>query len=216
MYNYLKRMIDFIISLVMLPILFVLSIIIGFAIKMEDHGPIFYYADRIGYHGKIFRMFKFRSMKVNAPDLRYADGSTYNSDNDPRVTKIGRFLRKTSLDEIPQFLNVLVGDMSVIGPRPDSAYYLSEYTDEERVILNVRPGITGYNQALNRNAVDTKEKLKNDIYYINHMSFLFDLKIILMTVKTILFSKNIYRDEKNQSIVVERKTDETTIKGKRI
>ena len=130
MYNKVKRVIDFCISLIILPIVLLLLVIVGIAIKLEDRGPIFYMGERIGYHGKIFKMFKFRSMKVNAPDLRYADGSTYNSEDDPRVTKVGRFLRKTSIDEIPQLLNVLIGDMALIGPRPDSAFYLSEYTDE--------------------------------------------------------------------------------------
>lgn len=207
MYNKVKRVIDFCISLIILPIVLLLLVIVGIAIKLEDRGPIFYMGKRIGYHGKIFKMFKFRSMKVNAPDLRYADGSTYNSEDDPRVTKVGRFLRKTSIDEIPQLLNVLIGDMALIGPRPDSAFYLSEYTDEERVILNVRPGITGYNQAINRNAVGTKEKLKNDIYYVQNMSFFFDVKIIFMTIKCVLFSKNVYRDVTNKDEAVEREDD---------
>ncbi len=117
MYNVIKRIVDFLISLIILPFLLLLIIVVGIAIKIDDHGPVFYMAERIGYHGKIFKMFKFRSMKVNAPDLRYADGSTYNSEDDPRVTKVGRFLRKTSLDEIPQFLNVFLGHMSFIGER---------------------------------------------------------------------------------------------------
>lgn len=196
MYNKVKRMVDFMLSLIILPIVLLLIIIVGIAIKLDDHGPVFYLADRIGFNGKLFKMFKFRSMKVNAPDLRYADGSTYNSENDERVTRVGRFLRKTSLDEVPQFLNVFLGHMAFIGPRPDSAFYLSEYTDEERVILNVRPGITGYNQAINRNSVGTKEKLKNDIYYVKHMSFIFDVKIIFMTIKSVFFSKNVFRSEK--------------------
>lgn len=140
-------------------------------------------------------MIKFRSMKVNAPDIRLEDGSTYNSDNDERVTKIGKIIRKTSIDEIPQALNILKGDMAFIGPRPDSAMWLNNYTEEERTILSVRPGITGYNQAINRNAVGTKEKLLNDIIYVEKMSFLFDLKIFCMTVKSVLLSKNIYRED---------------------
>lgn len=195
MYNSIKRGIDFIIALLILPFLLILIIIVTLFIKWDDRGPVFYMADRIGYHGKIFKMFKFRSMKINAPDLRYADGSTYNSANDPRVTKVGNFLRRTSLDEVPQFLNVLLGDMAFIGPRPDSAFYLNQYTEEERAILNVRPGITGYNQAINRNSVGTKEKLKNDIIYVQKMSLWFDVQIIFMTVKCVLFSKKIYRDE---------------------
>ena len=160
MYKVIKRILGFIFSLILMPFILLLIIIVGIAIKIEDRGPIFYFADRIGRDGKIFKMFKFRSMKVNAPDIRLEDGSTYNSDNDERVTKVGKFLRKTSIDEIPQAINILKGDMAFVGPRPDSAMWLNNYTKEERAILKVRPGITGYNQAINRNSVGTKEKIK--------------------------------------------------------
>ncbi len=192
--NIFKRFIDFIISLIALPVVLLFCLIFGILIKIDDGGPIFYMAQRIGKGGRIFGMFKFRSMKVNAPDIRMADGSTYNGSDDPRVTKIGRFMRKTSIDEIPQFLNVFLGDMAMIGPRPDSASYLDKYTEEERIILTVRPGITGWNQAINRNSVTTKEKLQADIYYVNHLSFLFDVKIIWLTIKSVLAHKNVYRE----------------------
>lgn len=195
MYRIIKRILDILFSLILLPIVFIFVILIGIAIKIEDGGPIFYLSDRIGKDGKIFKMIKFRSMKVNAPDIRLKDGSTYNSENDERVTRIGKFIRKTSIDEIPQAINILKGDMSFVGPRPDSAMWLNNYTEEERIILTVRPGITGYNQAINRNSVGTKEKLKNDIIYVKNMSFLFDFKILLMTVKGVLLSRNVYRDE---------------------
>ena len=188
-----KRLIDFLISLLALPFVLLLCLCVAIAIKLDDGGPVFYYASRIGKGGRIFKMFKFRSMKVNAPDLRMEDGSTYNAADDPRVTKVGKFLRSTSLDEIPQLLNVFLGDMALIGPRPDSAFYLEYYTDEERVILTVRPGISGWNQAVNRNSVGTKEKLQNDIYYVNHLSFCFDLKIIWMTLKGVIAHKDVYR-----------------------
>ena len=132
-------------------------------------------------------------MKVNAPDIRMEDGSTYNAEDDPRVTKVGRFIRRTSIDELPQILNILVGDMAWIGPRPDSVSYLDQYTEEERQILNVRPGITGWNQAVNRNSVGTKEKLRNDIYYVRHMSLGLDVKIVWLTIKTVFSSKDVYR-----------------------
>ena len=125
--------------------------------------------------------------------FRMEDGSTYNAADDPRVTKVGRFLRKTSLDEIPQLLNVLIGDMALIGPRPDSAFYLGHYTPEERLILTVRPGITDWNQAVNRNSVGTKEKLQADIYYVKHLNFLFDIKVLWLTFKTVLSHKDVYR-----------------------
>lgn len=182
-------------SLLILPFILILTVFVGLCIKIEDGGPIFYMALRTGRYGKLFKMYKFRSMKVNAPDIRLADGSTFNSDDDPRVTKIGKFLRRTSIDEIPQFINVLIGDMALIGPRPDTPMYLDKYTDEERVVLNVRPGITGYNQAVNRNTVLTKEKLKNDIYYVKNMAFSLDIKIIWMTILVVLGNKNINRNE---------------------
>lgn len=196
MYIKVKRVIDFILALIGMPFLGIILLASAICIKLEDGGPVFYLADRTGRFGKPFKMYKLRSMKMNAPDLRLEDGSTYNSVDDPRVTKFGKFARKTSIDVTPQLINILKGDMALIGPRPDSASYFSQYSEEERKILKVRPGVTGYNQAINRNAVGTKEKLKNDIYYVEHMSFLFDVKIICMTVKTVLFRKNIYRVDK--------------------
>ena len=169
------------------------------AIKAEDGGSVFYKADRIGRFGKIFKMYKLRSMKENSPDIRLADGSTYNGDDDPRVTKFGRFARKTSIDELPQVINILKGEMSFIGPRPDTPMYLDKYTEEEKIILTVRPGVTGYNQALNRNAVLTKEKLKNDVYYAQNLSLWFDLRIIFMTVVTVLKHENVNRTDMDSS-----------------
>lgn len=191
--HFFKRLIDFVVALIAFPFVLLLCLFVWIAIKLDDGGPLFHMADRIGKGGRIFKMFKFRSMIVDAPDLRMEDGSTFNSADDPRVTRVGKFLRRTSLDEIPQLLNVLVGDMALIGPRPDSAFYLEYYTPEERVILTVRPGITGWNQAINRNSVGTKEKLQADIYYVEHLSFPFDLKVVWLTIKTVLSHKDVYR-----------------------
>ena len=116
--KYIKRVLDILVALLLLPFLLILIIIISPMIIIDDRGPVFYLAKRRGLNGKIFKMYKFRSMKVNAPDIRNSDGSTYNADDDPRITRVGRFLRKTSIDEIPQILNVLKGEMSIIGPRP--------------------------------------------------------------------------------------------------
>lgn len=191
--HFFKRLIDFIIALISSPFVLLICVFVWIAIKIDDGGPLFHKASRIGKGGKIFKMYKFRSMIVNAPDLRLDDGSTYNAEDDPRVTKVGKFLRKTSLDEIPQALNVLLGDMAVIGPRPDSAFYLEHYTPEERVILTVRPGVTGWNQVIHRNSVGTKEKLQADIYYVEHLSFLFDLKVLWLTIYSIVSHKDVYR-----------------------
>lgn len=189
--HFFKRCIDFIISLCAFPFILLIIIIIAPFIYFDDKGPIFYAGKRIGKGGRPFGMLKFRSMKVNAPDIRLEDGSTYNGEDDPRVTKVGRFLRKTSLDEIPQFLNVLVGQMSIIGIRPDPLDWLEKYDEHERVILTVKPGITGYNQAYFRNSADGELKLKNDVYYAEHISFWLDVKIFFKTIKTVLFRENI-------------------------
>lgn len=193
--HFLKRVIDLVFAIIAFPFVLLLIIIIGPIIWFDDHGPIFYAGKRIGLHGKPFGMLKFRSMKKNAPDIRLEDGSTYNGDDDPRVTKVGKFLRKTSLDEIPQFLNVLTGQMSLIGIRPDPLDWLEKYNEHERVILTVKPGITGYNQAYFRNSVDGLVKLKNDVYYAEHISFWLDVKIFFKTIKTVLFRENINIDE---------------------
>jgi len=189
--NFFKRLFDILIGIVALPFVLLLIIIVGPIIWLDDRGPIFYAGKRIGKDGKPFGMLKFRSMRVNAPDIRLEDGSTYNGDDDPRVTKVGNFLRKTSLDEIPQFLNVLVGQMSIIGIRPDPLDWLEKYNEHERVILTVKPGITGYNQAYYRNSADGELKLKNDVYYAEHISFWLDVKIFFKTIKTVLFRENI-------------------------
>lgn len=192
--HFFKRIFDLIAALIALPFVLILILIIGPIIWFDDHGPIFYAGKRIGKGGKPFGMLKFRSMKVNAPDIRLEDGSTYNGDDDPRVTKVGKFLRQTSLDEIPQFLNVLTGEMSMIGIRPDPLDWLEKYNEHERVILTVKPGITGYNQAYFRNSADGALKLKNDVYYAEHISFMLDLKIFFKTIKTVLLRENINVD----------------------
>lgn len=204
-YRFIKRTIDIVGATILMIPIGIIVIISAVFIKCEDHGSVFYMADRTGRYGKLFKMFKLRSMKVNSPDIRLSDGSTYNGDDDPRVTKFGKFARKTSIDELPQAINVLKGDMTFIGPRPDSPIGSAAYTKEEKIILTVRPGITGYNQALNRNSVLTKEKLKNDIIYVNNLSLIFDIKIIFMTIATVFGHKNINRIEVN--------TNETYILG---
>ena len=193
LYRFIKRLFDVVVSAILMIPIGIVILISGAVIKAEDKGPVFYMANRTGRFGRIFKMYKLRSMKVNAPDIRLPDGSTYNGDDDPRVTKFGRFARKTSIDELPQVINILKGDMTFIGPRPDTPIGSAAYTEEEKIILTVRPGITGYNQAVNRNSVLTKEKLKNDIYYVKHLSLWFDIKIVFKTIATVLGHKNINR-----------------------
>ena len=158
--NYFKRILDIAIGIIGFPFFLLAFIIIAPIIKVTDGGPIFYNAKRIGKSGKLFKMYKFRSMKVNAPDIRLADGSTFNGADDPRVTKVGRILRATSIDELPQLLNILNGTMSLIGPRPDPPDWIDKYPEDIRVFLSVRPGLTGYCQAYWRNGANGYEKMK--------------------------------------------------------
>lgn len=195
MYRYVKRFLDIILSLIGIPFFLILFIFIAPAIVINDRGPIFYNAFRLGYNGKIFKMFKFRSMEVNALDIRNADGTTFNSEDDPRVTRVGRFLRKTSLDETPQIFNVLIGDMSFIGPRPDLPGADKEiYRPGDIRKLDVRPGITGYSQAYYRNLSTLDQRFDGDLYYVNDLSFILDLKILFKTIQTVFFHENVYRN----------------------
>lgn len=189
--HFFKPLCDFLIGLCALPFVLLLMLILAPFYFFMDWGPLLYSGKRLGQHGKPFPMHKFRSMKVNAPDIRLKDGSTYNGDDDPRVTKLGRFLRKTSLDEIPQFLNLLTGQMSLIGPRPDPLDWLDKYKEDEKVFLNVKPGITGYNQAYYRNSADAQEKIDNDVYYAKNISFALDVKIFFKTIKTVVCRDNV-------------------------
>lgn len=190
--NYIKRLFDIIFSLLLLALILPIILVVGILIKIEDGGPIFYFGERLGKNKKIFKMYKLRSMKVNAPDIRNKDGSTYNAVDDPRLTKIGKFIRKTSIDELPQIINILKGDMSFIGPRPDLPEHLYCYEKDEVRKLEVLPGVSGYNQAYHRNAVIWKERLKNDVYYVDHISFMLDLKILFKTIFIITLRRGVY------------------------
>jgi lipopolysaccharide/colanic/teichoic acid biosynthesis glycosyltransferase len=166
--------------------------LIGILIKIEDHGPILYVSDRLGKNKVIFKMYKFRTMKVNSPDIRLDDGSTYNSKDDIRVTKIGKKLRESSIDEIPQILNILIGEMSVIGPRPD-VESKENYPEEYKSFFNVKPGMTGYNQAYFRNETNRLEKMKNDKFYADNISFKMDLFIMFKTISVVFKRKGLYK-----------------------
>lgn len=191
-----KPLFDIIISLIALPFVLLIVIFFGVFIYLTDRGPIFYNAERVGKDGQKFKMYKLRSMKVNAPDIRNADGSTFNSDNDPRVTKIGNIMRKTSIDEFPQFFNVLKGEMSVVGPRatvPIPGVDIFDMDDLKKKHYSVRPGITGYSQAYFRNSISQEEKFEKDAYYAENISFLLDLRILIKTILVVIKRENIYK-----------------------
>lgn len=187
-----KRLLDIVIGVIALVPVCLVILIFGIAIKLEDGGPVFYNAPRVGKDGRDFIMYKLRSMRVNAPDLVMEDGSTYNGADDPRMTKIGALLRKTSLDELPQFLNVLKGDMSVVGPRPDLRRETELYTGEEGLKLTVKPGITGYAAVMGRNSLLWHDRLTLDVYYVKHISFALDAKVFFRTFATVFKQEGIY------------------------
>lgn len=194
--KYFKRWLDFLAALGMMPFVFGLSLIIGPLIMLDDRGPIIFRQPRRGLQGRIFNILKFRTMKVNAPDVRSTDGSTWSGRNDPRVTRIGRVLRSTSLDELPQLINILKGDMSFIGPRPTLATQdYSSYSDIKKKRLEVRPGLTGYSQAYFRNSISAEEKFRYDAAYVDRVSLMTDIKIILKTISSVIARKNINPEE---------------------
>ncbi|WP_221620772.1 sugar transferase [Actinomyces bowdenii] len=194
--RYGKRAVDLAAATLALPVLGALSLGAGLAITLEDRGPVFFRQERWGRHGKPFRIVKLRSMSVGARDLRNADSSTVASRNDSRVTRVGRFLRRTSLDEVPQLLNVLTGDMSLIGPRPNLATKpLERMGPLERRRLSVRPGITGYNQAFHRNSTTLQERYEADCYYVDNLTLALDLKILARTIRTVLTSEKLYTED---------------------
>ncbi len=203
--HFFKRVLDVLVALVGCPFFLIAFLFLAPVIFLTDKGPIFYCAPRIGKKGKIFKMIKFRSMKVNAPDLRNADGSTFNSAHDPRVTKIGRIMRKTSLDELPQFINVLIGDMSVVGPRPRVGNADYKSMDElRRKGLSVRPGITGYSQAYFRNSISQEEKFRNDAFYAENVSFILDVKVLFKTITSVFSHRNINSNADSDTIAETR------------
>jgi len=193
--KYIKRIVDILICIIGFPVFVILYIFIGLAIKIDDGGPVFYKADRIGKDSKLYKMYKFRSMKLNAPNVLNPDGSTYNAKDDPRVTRIGRIIRATSLDETPQILNVLVGNMSIIGPRASLAGALETYQADEIDKMKVKPGITGYTQAYYRNDLDIRNKRLKDAWYANNVSFWFDVKILFKTIITVLKREGLYTNQ---------------------
>lgn len=189
---FVKRIVDIILCIIAFPFILLVLIPVAIAIKIEDGGPIFYKSARLGVGFREFGMLKFRSMKVNAPDIRNEDGSTFNSSNDSRVTRVGHFLRETSLDEIPQIFNILLGDMSFIGPRPGDVESKDTYEDDEKDKLLIKPGITGYAQAYFRNNIGVREKRLYDAWYAHNVSLGLDIKIIFKSIKTVLKRENIY------------------------
>lgn len=187
-----KRLCDIVVGLVALPFVLLLIAVLAPFIHFEDGGPVFYNAPRVGKDGRDFTMYKLRSMRPNAPDLTMPDGSTYNGSDDPRMTRVGSFMRKNSLDEMPQFLNVLKGDMSVVGPRPDLRRETELYQGDENEKLSVKPGVTGYAAVYGRNALPWHDRLALDVHYVRNVSFPLDVKIFFKTFATVFRQEGVF------------------------
>jgi len=169
-------------------------------IVLEDPGPVFYAQDRVGLNGRVFRFFKFRSMRIGADKMKDAllaqnesgEGVIFKMKNDPRVTKTGRFIRRFSIDEMPQFFNVLIGDLSIVGPRPPLPREVAEYTLEERKRLHATPGLTCLWQIKGRSEIPFKEQVRLDLDYIHSQSIWQDLVIMVKTVPAVLLGRGAY------------------------
>lgn len=188
----MKRLVDMLGAGAALIVLLPLIAAAALAIKLTSPGPVFFRQRRLGRHGDPFNLYKFRSMRVNAPDVRNPDGSAFSGEDDPRVTSIGRFLRKSSLDELPQLWNVLAGEMSLVGPRPDQVDQIRFYDEWERRKLLVKPGITGLAQISGRNDIPWKMRKALDVRYVEQRSLALDVQILLRTIPYVLLRKGIH------------------------
>ena len=186
--KYFKRFIDVTVSGLSLILLFPIFLIIAVLIKIDSRGPILFTQKRVGEKGRVFRIFKFRTM-LTFEDSFYPDGSPI--ENYDRITKIGEILRKTSIDELPQLINIFIGDMSIVGPRPTLLYQVEKYDEYQARRLDVKPGLTGLAQVNGRNSLSWEQKIQYDIDYVNNITFLNDLKIILKTFVVVFKSKEI-------------------------
>lgn len=188
--SFFKRLFDVVLSLMGITICIIPMAIIAVIIKLDSPGPILFKQKRIGYKGKVFEIWKFRSMCVGAEQQ---GSGVYSGKGDPRVTRIGNILRKTSLDEIPQFFNILVGSLSFIGPRPPLTYHpwpIEEYTTQQKRMFDVRPGITGWAQVNGRKTVEWNRRIELNVWYVDNVSFGLDLKILWLTIWKVLANED--------------------------
>ena len=197
-YLHAKRILDIAFTLLIAPFVLLVGIVIALCIKLDSKGPVFFRQTRIGRNGVAFQMLKFRSMYVNGDENIHRkkveemmrNGQTLGKEkNDPRITKIGRFIRKTSLDEIPQFWNVLTGAMTLVGPRPPIAYEVALYSEKDWLRLAGRPGLTGTWQVYGRSSVTFTDMVDMDITYLKEQSISKDLKLIFLTVPVMIFGR---------------------------
>lgn len=194
LYKKTKRIVDVVLALIGLIVVFPIFIIIALAIKLESKGPIFFKHTRIGKNGKIIKIYKFRTMVENAeelikeftPEQMQEFKENYKLTNDPRITKVGKILRKLSIDELPQLINIIKGELSIIGPRPIIEEELEKYGDKAEKFLSVTPGLTGYWAANGRSCTSYEQRMKMELYYVDNMSLKLDIKIFFKTVESVI------------------------------
>lgn len=189
----IKKIFDITSSAIGIVILSPLFLIVSILIKLDSPGKVFFIQDRLGKDGKVFKIYKFRTMCDNAINI---GNGLFTDETDSRITKIGSFLRKTSIDELPQLFNILKGDMSLVGPRPpvpNFPYKYDEYSEVQKTRFEMLPGITGWAQVVGRNSIDWDERITLDIDYIKNYSFLWDIKIIILTLAKVVKREDIYK-----------------------
>lgn len=197
LYIFLKRFLDIVMAAAGLVVMFLPMLLIALLIKLESPGPVFYVHHRIGQYGRKLPLFKFRSMHVNAdamianftPEQKAEWEANFKLENDPRITRIGKFLRRSSLDELPQLLNILKGELSVVGPRPVVTAELERYGENQAKFLSVQPGLTGYWQAYQRSACSYEKRMEMELCYAENANFWWDIRIMFKTVGTVLLGR---------------------------
>lgn len=207
--HFFKRFTDIMISLLGIVIGGIPMLIVALLVKLDSPGPVLFKQARLGKNGKQFHIYKFRSMCVGAEK-----SGVYSDNQDKRVTKVGKFIRATSLDELPQFFNILKGDMSLIGPRPPLTYHpwpLEEYTDFQRRMFEVRPGITGWAQVHGRKDVEWHHRIELSVWYVEHLSFWLDIKIMFKTVFKVL--TNADNENKGETVTKEEQPEQTPVES---
>lgn len=188
----IKRLFDILFSIILTIIISPLLILISIIIKLDSKGSVFFKQERAGLNGVPFEIYKFRTMCNNAENK---GTGYYTSENDTRITKVGSFLRSWSLDELPQLINIIKGEMSVIGPRPTLMYQIEKYDDIQKKRLNMPPGITGLAQVNGRNSLSWPERIKYDVFYVHNWNLLLDIKILLKTFKVVIFREGLYAEK---------------------
>lgn len=210
MYPFIKRTADIIISFLGLVILSPVLLITAIAIKAESEGPVIFKQDRLGKGGKVFRIYKFRSMCVGA---EHTGSGVYSGKSDSRVTKVGKFIRATSIDELPQLVNILKGDMSLIGPRPPLTYHpwpVEKYTPHQFRMFSVRPGVTGWAQINGRKDVEWNKRIELNVWYTENVSFLLDLKIFFISIFKVFSNADNENTKETVAKVTENSSPDST------